>query len=80
MNSGRMSRIRSAVQKAGMTDLPESDDVSLADYGLDSLMMALILSECEREFKIKVRPEKFRREAFETLGTLEKFLVEMGLS
>lgn len=80
MTNGRMNRIRNAVQKAGMTDLPDSDDVSLADYGLDSLMMALILSECEREFKIKVRPEKVRREAFDTLATLEKFLQEMGLS
>lgn len=68
-----IERIRKAAKKAGLEDLD-------GEFGgeLDSLMMVLMVSELEREFKIKIPAEKVTEQVFLSFVTVEHFLRELG--
>lgn len=71
-------RIRNVIERIGLTNLPEGTDVKLEHGGLDSLMLALLIIELEREFKLKIPVMPLVKEHYESIATIEKHLIELG--
>ena len=73
-----IQRIRESIKRAGLSDLPHESSVTLADFGFDSLMVVLTVSQLEKEFKIKIPASSIEENTFESLATIEKFLQKLG--
>ncbi|WP_454782035.1 acyl carrier protein [Legionella sp. WA2022007384] len=71
-------RIRNTLAKIGLNNLPQDSSASLEQGGLDSLMLALLIIELEREFKIKIPVIPLIKEHYESIGNIEKHLIELG--
>lgn len=71
-------RIRSTLLGLGLSSVPESAEESLADYGLDSLMMVLAVAQFEKEFAVKIPGELVEEENFSTINKLEAMLKQAG--
>ncbi|PWY55229.1 acyl carrier protein [Legionella qingyii] len=71
-------RIRNTLVKIGLGNLPKDSSASLEQGGLDSLMLALLIIELEREFKIKIPVIPLIKEHYESIDSIEKHLVELG--
>ncbi|MCL9684710.1 acyl carrier protein [Legionella maioricensis] len=71
-------RIRNAIERVGLINLPQDKHVTLEQGGLDSLMLALLIIELEREFKIKIPVMPLVKEHYESIDTIEKHLTELG--
>ncbi|MCW8400782.1 acyl carrier protein [Legionella sp. PATHC038] len=71
-------RIRNTLEKIGLTHLPQDTSASLEQGGLDSLMLALLIIELEREFKLKIPVMPLVKEHYVSIDSIEKHLVELG--
>ncbi|MGK5090113.1 acyl carrier protein [Bdellovibrionota bacterium FG-2] len=71
-------RIRDAIKRAGLEELPDDPSQNLVDFGFDSLMAVMTVSELEKEFKIKIRAASIEDQTFESLNTLQAFLQKLG--
>lgn len=71
-------RIRQVLENIGLASLPESAGDSLADYGLDSLMIVLSVAGFEKEFSIKIPADKVDESSFATIASIQKLLVSLG--
>ena len=71
-------RIRATLEKIGLTHLPQDNDTPLEQGGLDSLMLALLIIELEREFQIKIPVVPLIKEHYESIDSIEKHLIELG--
>ena len=71
-------RIHGAIERAGLVNLPKDKEAKLEQGGLDSLMLALLIIELEREFKIKIPVMPLVKEHYESVKTIEKHLIELG--
>jgi acyl carrier protein len=74
-----IQRIRRALARAGMTELPDDNDTPLADHGMDSLIMVLSVAELEREFGVSITAYEFSEQSFHTLGTVRELLHRAGV-
>ena len=74
-----IQRIRRALARAGMTDIPDDLDAPLADHGMDSLVMVLSVAELEREFAVTITAHAFSEESFHTLGAVRELLYRAGV-
>ena len=72
-------RIRAALGQAGLSPLPEKNDSLLADYGVDSLLLALLVSELEREFKFRIDPYDVEGDSFRSIDSIAEFLRGKGI-
>lgn len=72
------NRIHSAIERAGLVNLPNDKEAKLEQGGLDSLMLALLIIELEREFKIKIPVIPLAKEHYESINTIENHLIELG--
>jgi len=72
-------RIQKTMEKIGLTNLPEDRHAPLVQGGLDSLMLALLIIELEREFKVKIPVMPLVKERFESIDSIEKHLIELGV-
>lgn len=73
-----IQRIRRALTRAGMTEIPDQLDAPLADHGMDSLIMVLSVAELEREFAVAITAHEFSEESFRTLGSVRDLLHRAG--
>jgi D-alanine--poly(phosphoribitol) ligase subunit 2 len=73
-----IQRIQKAIRKAGLKDLPDDPNCSLEELGLDSLMMALVVSELEREFQIRIPALQVDRDTFQSPQSILSFLQSIG--
>jgi acyl carrier protein len=73
-----IERIRRALTRAGMTELPDDIDAPLADHGMDSLIMVLSVAELEREFALSITAHAFSEESFRTLGAVRALVQRAG--
>ncbi|KTC90745.1 acyl carrier protein [Fluoribacter dumoffii] len=71
-------RIRKTLIKIGLPQLPPDPSAPLEQGGLDSLMLALLIIELEREFKIKIPVMPLVKERFESISSIENHLNELG--
>ncbi|CAM3069216.1 acyl carrier protein [Legionella steigerwaltii] len=71
-------RIRNTLIKIGLTHLPHDTSATLEQGGLDSLMLALLIIELEREFKLKIPVMPLIKEHYESIDSIEKHLIELG--
>ena len=71
-------RIQKAIERVGLINLPQDKHAKLEQGGLDSLMLALLIIELEREFKIKIPVMPLVKEHYESVDTIEKHLIELG--
>ena len=71
-------RIKKTVGSVGIINLPEDRHAKLEQGGLDSLMLALLIIELESEFKIKIPVIPLVKERYESIDTIEKYLIELG--
>lgn len=71
-------RIQKAMERAGLSNLPQDRHAKLEQGGLDSLMLALLIIELEREFQIKIPVIPLVKEHYETRDSIEKYLIELG--
>lgn len=79
MNSTPMlERIGRALRRAGLEEVPGDVHASLADHGMDSLIMVLSVAELECEFALSIPTEEFSEDSFRTLDTLRMWLEELG--
>lgn len=78
MNSSIQNRIRTVLTSLGLSSVPDSPEESLADYGLDSLMMVLAVAQFEKEFSVKIPGDLVEEENFATLNKLEAMLAQAG--
>jgi acyl carrier protein len=76
--SNIQNRIRTVLTGLGLSSVPESADESLADYGLDSLMMVLAVAQFEKEFSVKIPGDLVEEENFSTVAKLEAMLIQAG--
>ncbi|KTD08958.1 acyl carrier protein [Legionella gratiana] len=72
-------RIRNALGRIGITNLPEDTHSKLEQGGLDSLMLALLIIELEREFKIKIPVTPLVKEHYESIDSIAKHLIDLGV-
>jgi D-alanine--poly(phosphoribitol) ligase subunit 2 len=72
-------RIHNTIERVGIINLPQDKHVTLAQGGLDSLMLALLIIELEREFKIKIPVIPLVKEHYESIDSIEKHLIELGV-
>lgn len=63
---------------AGIPIRPESDSTSLAQCGLDSLILVLTVSELERRMGIKIPARLITEEIFQTVTTIREFLEKVS--
>lgn len=73
------NRIRSVIERVGLQHLPQDKNAALEPGGLDSLMMALLIIELEREFKLKIPVIPLVKEHYESIASIEKHLLELGV-
>ncbi|HHF7366672.1 TPA: acyl carrier protein [Legionella bozemanae] len=71
-------RIRNTLTKIGLAYPHQDTSASLEQGGLDSLMLALLIIELEREFKIKIPVMPLVKEHYESINSIEKHLIELG--
>ncbi|QMT61116.1 MULTISPECIES: acyl carrier protein [unclassified Legionella] len=71
-------RIRNTLAKIGLSNLPQDSSAPLEHGGLDSLMLALVIIELEREFQIKIPVIPLIKEHYESIDSIEKYLIELG--
>jgi len=71
-------RIQQVIKQIGITDLPNDKQARLEHAGLDSLMLALLIIDLEREFKIKIPVMPLIKTHYESVATIEKHLLELG--
>ncbi|KTD63621.1 acyl carrier protein [Legionella santicrucis] len=71
-------RIRNALERIGLTNLPEDTHAKLEHGRLDSLMLALLIIELEREFKIKIPVMPLVKEHYESIDSIAKHLIDLG--
>ena len=71
-------RIRNALERIGLTNPSHDTHAKLEQGGLDSLMLALLIIELEREFKIKIPVMPLVKEHYESIDSIEKHLIELG--
>ena len=71
-------RIQKIIERVGHINLPKDKYAPLEQGGLDSLMLALLIIELEKEFKIKIPVIPLVKEHYESIDTIEKHLVELG--
>lgn len=74
-----IQRIRGALTRAGMTELPDDIDTPLADHGMDSLMMVLSVAELEREFAVSITAHELIEQGFHTLRAVRELLHRAGV-
>ncbi|HAT6976911.1 TPA: acyl carrier protein [Legionella pneumophila] len=72
------NRIEQVLERIGLTNLPENKQAKLEQGGLDSLMLALLIIELEREFEIKIPVIPLEKERYESINTIEQYLIELG--
>lgn len=72
-------RIKKTIEKIGLVHLPEDRHALLEQGGLDSLMLALLIIELEREFSIKIPVIPLVKAHYESIDTIEKHLIELGV-
>jgi acyl carrier protein len=71
-------RIRNTIERIGLIHLPEDPQAKLEQGGLDSLMLALLIIELEREFQVKIPVMPLVKEHYESIATIEQHLLELG--
>ncbi|HAT8860182.1 TPA: acyl carrier protein [Legionella pneumophila subsp. pneumophila] len=72
------NRIEQVLERIGLTNLPGNKQAKLEQGGLDSLMLALLIIELEREFEIKIPVIPLEKEHYESIDTIEQYLIELG--
>ncbi|WP_133128316.1 phosphopantetheine-binding protein [Legionella nagasakiensis] len=72
-------RIEKALANVGLLTLPKDRCAKLAYSGLDSLLLALLIIELEREFKIRIPVVPLDKTRFESLHSIEAYLTELGV-
>ncbi len=73
-----IERIQKIIEQIGLTHLPQDPHAKLEHGGLDSLMLALLIIELEREFKIKIPVIPLVKEHYESVASIEKHLMDLG--
>lgn len=71
-------RIHKTLENIGLMNLPKDTHAKLEQGGMDSLMLALLIIELEQEFKIKIPVIPLVKEHYESIDTIEKYLIELG--
>ena len=71
-------RICEAIKRAGLPELPDEATAMLSDFGFDSLMTVLTVSQLEKEFKIKIPASAIEDQSFESLASIKAFLEKLG--
>jgi D-alanine--poly(phosphoribitol) ligase subunit 2 len=71
-------RIYQIIEQIGLTNLPQDPQAQLAQGGLDSLMLALLIIELERAFKVKIPVFPLVKEHYESVANIEKHLISLG--
>lgn len=71
-------RIQNAFERIGLGNLPQDQHAPLEQGGLDSLMLALLILELEREFEIKIPVIPLVKEHYETRASIEQHLTDLG--
>ncbi len=66
--------IITALHTIGMTHIPSDENEPLANYGLDSLKVALLVMELERALNEPIDLSLFSEEQFKTLSSIENWL------
>jgi acyl carrier protein len=74
-----IQRIRRALARAGMAELPDDIDAPLADHGMDSLIMVLSVAELEREFAVSITAHELIEQSFRTLSSVRELLHRAGV-
>ncbi|TAL57978.1 MAG: acyl carrier protein [Legionella sp.] len=71
-------RIQQVLTRNGFSSIPDNPQDLLVQGGLDSLMLALLIIELEREFQVKIPVIPLVKERFESLHSIEQHLLELG--
>lgn len=71
-------RIESVLQVNGITYFPEDTTTPLTQGGLDSLMLALLIIALESEFNVTIPVIPLVKEHFESVDSIEKYLIKLG--
>lgn len=73
------NKIKQAIERIGYTPISQDYNAPLEQSGLDSLMLALLIIELERDFQIKIPVIPLKKEHFESIASIEKHLLELGV-
>lgn len=71
-------RIKKVIEGVGLINLPQDRHAKLEQGGLDSLMLALLIIDLEREFKVKIPVMPLIKEHYESIDTIQKHLIDLG--
>lgn len=63
-------KIKHCLMKSGLEALPTSSAASLADFGLDSLLIVLLVLQLESEFTINIPADLILAENFSTIDSI----------
>lgn len=84
MSEAASSDTTARIERILRTELRLGDEAQIdadtplagGDYDLDSLDMLMIVTAVEKDFGIKIPSEELSREAFESVGSLARFIDE----
>lgn len=71
-------RIYDVIERVGIINIPQDQKAKLEQGGLDSLMLAMLIIELEREFKVKIPVIPLVKEHYESIATIEQYLITLG--
>lgn len=76
--AGAMARIerilRTELRLGDEAQIDADTPLAGGDYDLDSLDMLMIVTAVEKDFGIKIPSEELTRDAFESVGSLARFI------
>lgn len=71
-------RIQHIITEIGLKNCSQDPHSPLEQGGLDSLMLALLIIELEREFKVKIPVIPLIKTHYESIASIENHLIELG--
>lgn len=66
--------IRLALTRNGLVDLPAHNSESLANYGLDSLMLALLILDLEKTYSVRVPTHLMTSSSFASIEKIANLI------
>ncbi len=69
-----IEKIKHCLTKSGLETLPSSPTTPLADFGLDSLQIVLLVLQLEAEFAIKIPADQVLAENFVNLESIHNLV------
>ena len=71
-------KIKQSLVAAGLFEVPTDPQAALVDFGLDSLMVVMLVLDLQRKFNLQVPADLVTGDNMRSQASIEKMLRELG--